>query len=209
MTALPEGDLWSLLDYRRRVFRLYEQVRSAPPEHGWAQWRDTRDDLLARHPQSPLAPERRSSWAGVDVYGYDPRARVLAEVEPAPDETFEVPTSHDETMTMTRFATARFEFADRELTLGVYWVVGYGGGVFLPFRDATAGRETYGGGRYLLDTVKGADLGNDDERLVLDFNFAYNPSCAYDPRWLCPLAPPDNRLDVAVAAGERIPPTGK
>ena len=75
--------------------------------------------------------------------------------------------------------------------------------MFLPFRDATSGSETYGAGRYLLDTVKGADLGDDGGRLVLDFNFAYNPSCAYDPRWACPLAPPENRLPVAVRAGER------
>jgi uncharacterized protein (DUF1684 family) len=73
----------------------------------------------------------------------------------------------------------------------------------VPLRDATAGTTTYGAGRYLLDTVKGADLGMEGDRLVLDFNFAYNPSCAYDPRWVCPLAPPPNRLDVAIEAGER------
>jgi uncharacterized protein len=75
--------------------------------------------------------------------------------------------------------------------------------VFVPFADATAGDETYGAGRYLLDTVKGADLGTDGGRLVLDFNLAYNPSCSYDPRWSCPLAPPPNRLAVAVRMGER------
>ena len=88
-------------------------------------------------------------------------------------------------------------------SLALYWLDGYGGGVFLPFADATRGDATYGGGRYLLDTVKGADLGEADGRLVLDFNFAYNPSCSYDPRWVCPLSPPENRLDVAVRAGER------
>ena len=77
--------------------------------------------------------------------------------------------------------------------------------MFVPFRDGTSGAETYGGGRYVLDTVKGADLGMDGERLVLDFNFAYNPSCSYDPRWVCPLSPPANRLPVAVRAGERMP----
>ena len=76
--------------------------------------------------------------------------------------------------------------ADRlggELT--VYWLGGYGGGVFMPFGDATNGSTTYGGGRYLLDGVKGADLGVVDGRLILDFNFAYNPSCAYSTRWVC------------------------
>ena len=88
-------------------------------------------------------------------------------------------------------------------TLDLYWLDGYGGGIFLSFADATSGRETYGACRYLLDTVKGADLGEEGGRLVLDFNFAYNPSCAYDPRWVCPLAPPGNRLAVPIRAGER------
>jgi hypothetical protein len=88
--------------------------------------------------------------------------------------------------------------------LELYWLTSYGGGLFLPFADATSGTETYGAGRYLLDTVKGADLGQEEGRLVLDFNFAYFPSCAYDPRWTCPLAPPANRLSVPVRAGERL-----
>ena len=77
--------------------------------------------------------------------------------------------------------------------------------MFVPLKDLTAGVTSYGGGRYLLDTVKGADLGTEDGRLVLDFNLAYNPSCAYDPRWVCPLAPPANRLPVPIRAGERMP----
>ena len=91
-------------------------------------------------------------------------------------------------------------------TRELYWLEGYGGGVFLPVADATSGKTTYGAGRYVLDTVKGADLGTDGERLVLDFNFAYNPSCAYDPAWVCPLATPSNRLSVPIEAGERHSP---
>ena len=87
-------------------------------------------------------------------------------------------------------------------TLEVLWLEEYSGGVFLPFRDATSGQTTYGGGRYLLDTAKGADLGSRGDELVLDFNFAYHPSCKYDPQWVCPLAPLGNRLQVAVDAGE-------
>jgi uncharacterized protein (DUF1684 family) len=100
---------------------------------------------------------------------------------------------------------ASFRIGADPSSLELYWLEGYGGGVFLSFRDATAGRETYGAGRYLLDTVKGSDLGTSDRRLVLDFNFAYNPSCAYDPRWACPLAPPANRLAIPIRAGERAP----
>ncbi|HEY7941577.1 MAG TPA: DUF1684 domain-containing protein, partial [Candidatus Limnocylindrales bacterium] len=90
--------------------------------------------------------------------------------------------------------------------LAVFWLEGYGGGLFVPFRDATSGVETYGAGRYLLDTIKGADHGGNAStgELVLDFNMAYHPSCAYDPRWSCPLAPPENRLVVAVPAGEHL-----
>jgi uncharacterized protein (DUF1684 family) len=99
----------------------------------------------------------------------------------------------------TRFAHLRFGAG---LVLDAYWLEAYGGGVFVPFRDGTSGRETYGGGRYVLDTVKGGDLGGS----VLDFNFAYNPSCAWDPRWACPLTPPANRLGVRIEAGERTPP---
>jgi uncharacterized protein (DUF1684 family) len=81
----------------------------------------------------------------------------------------------------------------------------YAGGIFLPFGDATNGGATYAAGRYLLDTAKGADLGvTGDGELVLDFNFAYQPSCAFDPRWACPLAPPESRLPIAVEAGERL-----
>ena len=93
-----------------------------------------------------------------------------------------------------------------ELTLDLFWLEGYTGGLFLPFADLSSGEETYGAGRYLWDSAKGADLGLDDGCLVLDFNFAYQPSCSYDPRWFCPLAPPGNRLPVAVAAGERMTP---
>ena len=88
-------------------------------------------------------------------------------------------------------------------TLTLFWMEGYGGGLFLPFRDLTNGHETYGGGRYLYDTIKGADLGAGNGEIVLDFNFAYNPSCAYSPRWVCPLSPPQNTLAVRLEAGER------
>jgi uncharacterized protein (DUF1684 family) len=98
---------------------------------------------------------------------------------------------------------ARFRLGESDCELELYWLDAYGGGLFVPFADATSGTETYGAGRYLLDTVKGADLGVENGRLVLDFNLAYNPSCSYDPRWACPLSPPANRLAVPVRAGER------
>ena len=106
-------------------------------------------------------------------------------------------------MARARRGRSSFELAGEPRALELYWLQGYGGGVFLPFGDATNGLETYGSGRYLLDSVKGADLGMAGERIVLDFNFAYNPSCSYDPRWACPLTPPENRLPIEITAGER------
>jgi hypothetical protein len=117
---------------------------------------------------------------------------------------FELPTSKAEVMNFRRWGLAHFQLEETELSLELYWLEGYGGGLFVPFADATSGHETYGAGRYLLDTVKGADLGQQDGQLVLDFNFAYQPSCSYDDQWTCPLAPPANRLPLAVRAGERL-----
>ncbi|MFN2488919.1 MAG: DUF1684 domain-containing protein [Actinomycetota bacterium] len=206
MIALKPAEVLELLDWKRRVFALYEGIRAAgAPQDAWRMWRDQRNDLFANHPQSPLPADVRRGWKGLDLFDYAPEMRVTAAVEPAEQSHLEIATSDNTTMGFTRFAAARFELLDRALTLELYWLDGYGGGLFLPFRDATSGATTYGAGRYLLDTIKGSDLGAQGDRLVLDFNFAYNPSCAYDPRWVCPLAPPPNRLDVSVTAGERVP----
>jgi uncharacterized protein (DUF1684 family) len=194
----------TLLDWKRRVFELYASVRSGDdPERAWRGWCCTRDELFRSHPQSPLPPSERASYQGVPYFDYDPACRVLATVEEAEPELREIATSGEEPYTFRRFAQARFTLGGEEQTLSLFWLEGYGGGVFLSFADRTSGRETYGAGRYLLDTVKGSDLGSEDGLLVLDFNFAYNPSCAYDPQWVCPLAPPENRLPLELRAGER------
>jgi uncharacterized protein (DUF1684 family) len=198
----------TLLDWKRRVFALYAEIRGdEQPERAWSRWRAVRDELFRTHPQSPLPAAERASFDGVPYFDYDPALRVLATVEPAEPERREIATSGEEPYAFTRFARAGFELDGSPQSLDLYWLEGYGGGVFLSFADATSGKETYGAGRYLLDTVKGADLGEQDGRLVLDFNFAYNPSCSYDPRWVCPLAPPGNRLAAAIHGGERTPQT--
>jgi hypothetical protein len=110
---------------------------------------------------------------------------------------------HDGLTRIQRFGKIHFAVAGQSVSLSLFWIMGYGGGVFLPFRDSTNNHETYGGGRYLLDTIKHADLGQEGSRLVIDFNYAYNPSCAYNSRWQCPLAPVENRLLVAIPAGEQ------
>ena len=140
-----------------------------------------------------------------DYFDYDPALRFAVRLAPArTDEPVYMPAGGDGEVKLDPFAkTAGLGSAlGGELTL--YWVTGYGGGVFLPFLDATSGRESYGGGRYLLDTIKSADHGAlPDGRVILDFNFAYNPSCYYSPRWVCPLAPRGNRLPAAVRGGEK------
>jgi uncharacterized protein (DUF1684 family) len=198
------SDIPSLLDWRRRVAALYVEVRSLEePEKAWRRWREVRDDLLANHPQSPLPEEDRAAFEGLSYFDYDPACRVTAVIEAAEPQRIELPGSAGATFGAARFARAGFRLADADLELGLYWLDGYAGGLFVSFRDGTSGKETYGACRYLLDTVKGADLGSDGANMVLDFNFAYNPSCSYDPRWACPLAPPDNRLAVEIRAGER------
>ena len=196
----------TLLDWRRRTAALYAAARAAgDPEVGWRAWRDGRDDLFARHPDSPLSAEARSSFTGVPFAPYDPALRFEPVLEPAEPERREVPTAADGVVPFERIGRVRLGDLG---AVDVWWLGSYGGGVFLPLRDGSAGSGTYGGGRYLLDTVKGADLGGAEGRLVVDLNFAYHPSCAYDPRWSCPLAPEGNRLTVPVAAGEQLPPDG-
>jgi hypothetical protein len=201
------SDELAVLDWRRRVAALYAAVRAEPDRAGaHAVWANERSELMATHPASPLLPEHRAGTR-VQVAPYDPAARFVAPLEPAGPQRLEVPTGTDGTVVLDRIGTVRVGDLG---TLDVWWLAGYGGGVFVPLRDGASGVAVgdapagYGGGRYVLDTVKGADLGSaDDGRLVVDLNFAYHPSCAYDPAWACPLAPPGNRLTAPVVAGER------
>ena len=188
---------------------MYEVARGAgPAEARWRRFRALRDELFAHHPCSPLDPDDRASMPGVPYFPFQPAARVLADAEDAPGEPFEITLQEDGVVRLERLGYLSFDLAGRRLRLALYRFLGYGGGLFLPFRDGSAGGRTYGGGRYLIDTRKHADLGVEDGRMVLDFNYAYHPSCAYSPRWDCPLAPPENRLEVAVEAGECLPVNG-
>jgi uncharacterized protein len=199
------GDVVTLLDWRRRVAELYAGIRSTGDQRAaWTRWKEERARLFRQHPQSPIPPAEQGRYTGPHVYEYDPEWRVLASLQSAETGRFRLPTSDGGIMSFARFALARFTVGGTELSLELYWLEGYGGGLFVPFADLTSGSETYGAGRYVLDTIKGADLGQRDGLLVLDFNFAFQPSCSYDPRWSCPLAPPANRLGVLVRAGERL-----
>lgn len=193
----------TLLDWRRRVADMYSGVRAklrTDPPAAHALWRSTRDELFRTHPQSPLLESDRPGFRGLPYYDYNPRFAKRGKVRPLPEERYDVGTSTGGVIAFVRFGAIDLDVGSLE----VFWLDAYSGGVFLPFRDATAGQTTYGGGRYLLDTAKSADLGSLGDELVLDFNFAYHPSCRYDPKWVCPLAPLGNRLPVAIEAGERM-----
>ena len=191
-------------DYRRQVQARYAAVRAAAsPQEGHAVWADGHERLLREHRASPLLPGHRGTR--VPVAGYDPTWRFEVPVLEAEPERIEVRTGTDGVVPYER--VGRVDLGDVG-SLDVWWHAGYGGGIFVPVRDGSSREGGYGGGRYLLDTAKGADLGTTPgpdgaPLLVVDLNFAYHPSCAYDPMWACPLAPPGNVLDVVVPVGEQ------
>lgn len=201
-------DTLQLWEWREKISDLYHHIRSSEDvSAAWRLWCDTRSTMFRDHSQSPIEAAERQAFVGPKTFPYDPSMRMIVRTETVPPEKMTVATGADGELSMRSFARTcgLEEKLGGELTL--YWIEGYGGGVFLPFVDATSGTETYGGGRYLLDTIKGADLGvaRPDGTLVLDFNFSYFPSCAYSSRYVCPLAPSENRLRGAVRAGERHP----
>ncbi len=198
VTTTPTA--FDLLDFRRRVHRLYQQVRAHDdPAAGHRAWVDGRDELLRDHPTSPVPADVRAGYPGADVAPYDPAYRFIVSVDTTVEpETREMGTGTDGVVALER--AGRVDLPSLG-TLDAWWLGGYGGGLFVPLRDTS--ERTYGGGRYVLDTVKGADLGGDEAGLVVDLNFAYQPSCAYDEAWACPLPGPGNTLETAVPVGER------
>ena len=192
---------------------LYAEVRAlavTDPAVAHRHWREVRERLFREHPQSPVPREARASFVA-GHFEYDPALRITVALEPAPPVApgafaLQLPNSGADSLSFSRLGRVEIPFREGARSLSVFWMAGYAGGLFIPFRDATNGQETYGAGRYLVDAAKSADLGGDPAAgtLILDFNFAFQPSCAFDPRWACPLAPPENRLDLAIRAGERL-----
>jgi hypothetical protein len=156
--------------------------------------------VIGKAEEPPSASPVRGTALGAIDFGAAPTA-----------PSAELPVSGGGVMSFTRIGHVELPFRAGTRRLGVYWMAGYAGGLFIPFRDGTSGHETYVAGRYLIDAAKSADLGGDSvaRTLILDFNFAYQPSCAFDPKWACPLAPPENRLDIPIRAGERLAPDGE
>ena len=201
-------DFLEIADWRRQVAEIYADIRrwDENTEQSWLYWRRGRDKLFAEHSQSPLETGDGRLTDGVPFFAYDPAMRFVVQL--VADDSASITLDAGQDGAVVARSLGRTSGLEEKLggELTAYWITGYGGGVFLPFQDATSGRKTYGGGRYLLDGIKGADLGQvSDGQLILDFNFAYHPSCCYSSRWACPLSPPENRLPVAVCAGERLP----
>lgn len=198
--------LIDLVDWRRRVGDLY-RIRGAG---ALEQFRRGRDELFKTHPQSPIEPDERTAFGGLRYFTHDPACRVTARFEAGDGAELLIDTGgEDGSVRYRRAGRLAFQLAGEPCHLTVLSLVQYAGGLFVPFRDTTSGRETYGGGRYLFDTAKDTDglvlevtAGSSD--VVIDFNYAYNASCAYSPRWACPLAPPENFLKVPVRAGELV-----
>jgi uncharacterized protein (DUF1684 family) len=207
MSGRSPREALELADYRARVAELYLECAGAGAD-AVAEFRSRRDRLFAEHPSSALTPEQKEGFDGLPYFPPDPAARVTCELrEPDQPGGLEIDSGGEDGV--VRYArVGRLETPWGALTL--FWTEGYGGNLFLPFRDATAPAETYGAGRYLTDAIKGTFAGGlevptpgaEPLTVTLDFNFAYNPSCAYNSRWACPLAPPENRLDEPIRAGE-------
>lgn len=200
-------------DWRRQTFELYARVRELAtdqPATAHQYWVQQRDRLFREHPASALSSTAKATFKGLNIAKYDPNYRFeVAVSERGRGETLQQQTGTDGVVHFARLGTLEFEGLGE---LALWRHSGYGGGLFLPFRDAGSGKAggSYGAGRYLLDSIKGADLGAignqnpGQERLVVDFNFAYNPSCAYDERWACPLPGADSRFETTIPVGELL-----
>ena len=187
-------DVLELADYRAAVAAIYLS------DADLTGFRAARDELFRTHPQSPIP--RSAAFEGLRYF--PPAADAIVEVPLLPEPgQLEIDTGGpDGVVHYDRAGILYTPYGE----LSLWWIAAYGGGLFLPVRDATCGPEAYGGGRYLTDTVKGTHRRGlvrlAADRVRLDFNYLYNPSCAYDDRWLCPLAPPENRVAAPIRAGE-------
>jgi len=200
---VPNSEL-ELAGFRRAVSELYAAARAQDdPERGHALWRHGRDELFRSHPQSPLPPGDPLRVTGLSYWPYNPGLRFELPLLATGDKASRtIPVSHG-VLEMDRIGRVYLP-SPLDAAIDVWWLRDYAGGLFVPLRDGTAGESSYGGGRYALDTAKGADLGGPPGQLILDLNFLYHPSCRYSSAWTCPLAPAGNTITAPVRAGERL-----
>lgn len=160
-------------------------------------FRSRKDHFFATHPQSPLTPDQQRAFQGLRYFPENPDLRLEVAVEEFPKQDWTtMPTSTGSTETYRRYGRFRFTVEGQEAELTMY--VDDDGSFFLPFVDALAGTETYAAGRYLEPEPLG------EGNFLVDFNLAYNPYCAYNEHWSCPVTPYENRLNVPIRAGEKL-----
>ena len=172
--------------------------------HQLEQFREQIDQFMGHHPQSPLSSDDKLNFQGLNYYDFDPDLVVSGPVERfSPTEPLmEMQTSTGDTRRYRRWGRFEFAVAGEAVSLIIY-VDPYEGDLFVPFKDASNGKETYGAGRY-LDSHRPSLTQLSETEIEIDFNFAYNPFCAYSPQYSCPLPPSENWLKVPIRAGEKI-----
>ena len=172
--------------------------------HRLRQKRAEKDEFFSEHPQSPIPPDEREAFDGLSYFDPDPDYRVAATVTVHDDpEPVELDTTAGAPVRYLRVATFEFELRGSEASLAAYQQESGQESLFVPFRDKTTGQQTYREGRYMeLEPEAGPE---DGDEVLIDFNLAYTPFCAYSDTFSCPLPPEENWLDVVVPAGERAP----
>ncbi len=160
------------------------------------EFRAGKDDFFAHHPQSPLTPDQKRDFRGLNYFPENPALRLEVKLEPFPEpDRIEMQTTTGDMQVYYRIGRIKFPVDGQEAELTIYQSEH---GYFLPFVDSLAGKETYPAGRYLEpEPLPGG-------RFLVDFNLAYNPYCAYNDAWSCPLTPFENRLKVPIRAGEML-----
>jgi uncharacterized protein (DUF1684 family) len=172
-------------------------MKATNPMTQLEQFRAQKDAFFKTSPYSPLLPEQQESFTGLSYFAENPALRLELPIEPFPaGDVLVMQTSTGDARSYTRLGRVRFEVEGQAVALTIYADEG-NGTFFLPFVDALRGRETYGAGRYLEPEPLG------DGRFLVDFNLAYNPYCAYNDEWSCPITPAENWLPVPIRAGER------
>ena len=159
-------------------------------------FRAEKDDFFKHHPQSPLTPEQRRDFAGLQYFPENDTLQLEVQVERLFDQQpMQMQTSTGGVQSYVRYGKFKFEVDGQPTELTIYQNEN---GYFLPFVDSLAGKETYPAGRYLEPEPLPGD------RFLVDFNVAYNPYCAYNEMWSCPITPAENRLKVPIRAGEKL-----
>jgi len=170
--------------------------------HKIEDFRKHKDHYFGSHQDSPIPSEQREKFKGLEYFPVDPQFHVLAKMtELEKKEKLEMQASDGAKIEYIRWVKFTFKIGDNEVVLNGYKSDPHDDHIFVPFRDATSGKETYGAGRYLEVEHHEHNTGE----WILDFNMAYNPYCSYSPHFSCPLTPPENWLDIPIRAGEKVP----